>query len=137
MNLALRPRPVSSVASLTSATLYNSTTRLNYGIFRVHQFSVVIPAELHKSDFIFRFYVYGSTFDNPPGYLLSAHGTVFGALCADRFFGYVGTTGVVSGSVSDFVVWDGGLPFSGISWDWLHTRGAIARPETGFFYLVF
>jgi hypothetical protein len=86
----------------------------------------VTPARLHKSDFIFRFYVYGGTFDNPPGYLLSARGTVFGALCADGFFlyvmfiatircGYVGTTGVLSASVSDFMVWDEGLPFSGIS----------------------
>jgi hypothetical protein len=31
------------------------------------------------------------------------------------FFGFAGTTGVLSASVSDFVVWDGGLPFSGIS----------------------
>jgi hypothetical protein len=53
------------------------TTRLNDGIFRVHRFSVVTPAQLHRSGFIFRFYVYGGTFDNPPGYLLSARGTVF------------------------------------------------------------
>jgi hypothetical protein len=106
MDPALRPRPVSS---LTSVTLYNSTTRLNDGIFKVHRFSVVAPAQL------FRFYVYGGTFDNPPGYLLSARGTVFRALCAYGPFGYVGTTGVLSASVSDFVVWDGGLPFSGIS----------------------
>jgi hypothetical protein len=39
----------------------------------------------------------------------------FGALCTDGFFGFVGTTGVLSASLSDFVVWDGGLPFSGIS----------------------
>jgi hypothetical protein len=69
MDPASRPRPVSS---LTSVTLCNSTTRLNDGIFRVHRFSVVTPARLHGSDFIFRFYVYGGTFDNPPGYLLSA-----------------------------------------------------------------
>jgi hypothetical protein len=35
------------------------TTRLNDGIFTVHRFSVVTPARLHKSDFVFRFYVYG------------------------------------------------------------------------------
>jgi hypothetical protein len=35
---------------------------------------------------------------------------------------------VLSASVSDCVVSDGGLPFSGISWGWLHTRGAIAWP---------
>jgi hypothetical protein len=117
MDPALRPRPVSSVAFayLGNVTLYNSTTRWNDGIFKVHRFSVVTPARLHWSDFIFRFYVYGGTFDNPPGYLLSARGTVFGALCADGSFGYVGTTGVLSASVSDFIVWDGGLPFSGIS----------------------
>jgi hypothetical protein len=104
MDLALRPRPVSS---LTSVILHNSATRLNDGIFRVHRFSVVTPARLHKSGFVFRFYVYGGTFENPPGYL-SARGTVFGALCAYGFF-------VLSASVSDFVVWDGGLPFSDIS----------------------
>jgi hypothetical protein len=75
----------------------------------------VTPARLHKSDFIFRSYVYGGTFDNPPGYLLSARGTVFGTLYANGSFGYVGTTGVLSASVSGFMVWDGGLPFSGIS----------------------
>jgi hypothetical protein len=75
------------------------------------------PARLHRSDFIFRFYVYSGTLDNLLGYLLSACGTVFGALCADGFFffGYVGTAGVLSASVSDFMVCDGGLPFSGIS----------------------
>jgi hypothetical protein len=31
------------------------------------------------------------------------------------FFGFVETAGVLSVSVSDFVVWDGGLAFSGIS----------------------
>jgi hypothetical protein len=112
MDPALRLR---SVSSLTSVTLCNSTTRLNDGIFRVHRLSVVTLAQLHRSDFIFRFYVYGGTFDNSPGYLLSARGTVFGALCADGSFGYVGTTGVLSASVLDFMVWDGGLPFSGIS----------------------
>jgi hypothetical protein len=91
------------------------TTRLNDGIFRVHRFSAVTPARLHKSDFVFRFYVYAGTFDNPPRYFLSARGTVFGALCAYGFFGFVAATGVLSASVSDFVVWDGGLPFSGIS----------------------
>jgi hypothetical protein len=35
------------------------------------------------------------------------HGTILGALCAHGFFGFVGTTGVLSASVSDFVVWDG------------------------------
>jgi hypothetical protein len=124
MDPALRPRPVSS---LTSVTLHNSTTRLNDGIFRVHRLSAVTPTRLHKSDFVFRFYVYDGTFDNPQGDFLSARGTVFGALCAYGFFGFVRTTSVFSVSVSDFMVWDGGL----------HTRGAIARLEAGFFYLVF
>jgi hypothetical protein len=48
------------------------------------------------------------------GIFLSARGTVFGALCAYEFYGFVGTTGVLSASVSDFVGLDGGLPFSGI-----------------------
>jgi hypothetical protein len=30
-------------------------------------------------------------------------------ICADGFFGFIGTTGVLSASVSDFVVWDGRL----------------------------
>jgi hypothetical protein len=54
------------------------------------------PTRLHESDFVFRFYVYGGTFDNPPGYLLSARGTVFDALCVYGFFRFVRTiTGVV------------------------------------------
>jgi hypothetical protein len=32
--------------------------------------------------------------------LLSARGTVFGALCAYGFFGFIGTTGMLSASVS-------------------------------------
>jgi hypothetical protein len=50
-----------------------------------------------------------------PTDFLSVRGTVFGALCAYGFFEFVETTGVLSASVSDFVVWDRGLPFSGIS----------------------
>jgi hypothetical protein len=50
----------------------------------------VTPAQLHWSDFIFQFYVYGGTFDNPPGYLLSARGTVFGALCTDGLLDMLG-----------------------------------------------
>jgi hypothetical protein len=95
--------------------LNNSTTRLNDRIFKVHRFSVVTPARLHWSDFVFRFYVYGGTFVNPHRYLLSAHGTVFGTLCAYGSFGFVGTTGILSASVLDFMVWDRGLLFSGIS----------------------
>jgi hypothetical protein len=83
MDPALRLRPVSSVALVT---LYNSTARLNDGIFTVHRFSVATSTRLRKSECVFRFYVYGGIFDNPPGYLLSARGTVFGALCADGFF---------------------------------------------------
>jgi hypothetical protein len=101
--------------SLTSVTLRNSTTRLNDGIFKVHRFSVVTPARLHKSDFVFRSYVYGGTFDNPPGYFFICTWNSFGGFMRSGFFGFVGTTSVLSASVSDFVVWDGGLPFSGIS----------------------
>jgi hypothetical protein len=53
------------------------TTRLNDGILRVHRLSVVTPAQLHKSDFVFRFYVCGGTFDNPQGY--------FFYLCVEQF----------------------------------------------------
>jgi hypothetical protein len=35
------------------------------------------------------------------------------------FFGFVETTGVLSVSVLDFVVWDGGLPFSDVGGDGL------------------
>jgi hypothetical protein len=37
------------------------TTRLNDGIFKVHWFSVVTSARLHKPDFVFRFYVEART----------------------------------------------------------------------------
>jgi hypothetical protein len=70
MDPALRPRPVSS---LTSATLYSSTTRLNDGIFTVHQFSVAKSARLHKLECGFRLYVYGGIFDNPPGIFFCLH----------------------------------------------------------------
>jgi hypothetical protein len=74
MDPALRPRPVSSVAFAYLGNAYNSTTRLNDGIFTVHRFSVATSARLHQSECVFRFYVYGGIFDNPPG-LLSARGT--------------------------------------------------------------
>jgi hypothetical protein len=44
------------------------TTRLNDGIFTVRRFSIATSAHLHKSECVFRFYVYGGIFDNPPGY---------------------------------------------------------------------
>jgi hypothetical protein len=74
INPALRPRPVSSVAFAYLGNAYNSTTRLNDGIFTVHQFSIATSARLHQSECVFRFYVYGRIFDNPPG-LLSARKT--------------------------------------------------------------
>jgi hypothetical protein len=62
--------------------LYNIstyTTSVPHSIeFRVHWFSVLTHARLHKSDFGFRFYVYSGTFNNPPGYVLPARGTVWG-----------------------------------------------------------
>jgi hypothetical protein len=42
------------------------TTRLNDGIFIVHRFSVATSTRLRKSECVFRFYVYGGIFDNPP-----------------------------------------------------------------------
>jgi hypothetical protein len=73
MDPAPRPRPVSSVAFAYLGNTYNSSTRLNDGIFTVHRFSVATSARLHVSECIFRFYVYGGIFDNPPG-LLCARG---------------------------------------------------------------
>jgi hypothetical protein len=74
MDPVLRPRPVSSVAFAYLGNAYNSTTRLNDGIFTVHRFSIVTSARLHQSECVFRLYVYRGIFDNPPG-LLSARGT--------------------------------------------------------------
>jgi hypothetical protein len=79
MDPASRSRPVSS---LTSVVLHNSTTRLNDDIFKVHWFSVVTPDRLHKSDFVFQFYVYGGTFDNPPRYCFYLHVEQFWGLYA-------------------------------------------------------
>jgi hypothetical protein len=73
------------------------TTRLNDGMFRVHRFSFATPARPHKSDFVFRFYVYGGTFDNSQGDFLSTRGTIFGALCSYGFYRFVGTSCVLSG----------------------------------------
>jgi hypothetical protein len=66
MDPALRPRPVSS---LTSVTVHNSTTRLNDGIFTVRRFSVATSTRLRESECVYRFYVYGGISDNPPGFL--------------------------------------------------------------------
>jgi hypothetical protein len=102
MGTEWRPRLVSLVAF---AYLHNLTTRLNDGIFIVHRFSIATPARLRKSDFVFRFYVYGGTFDNQRGYFfLSTHGTVFSALCAYEYLDCDRTIGVLSDSVSDFIV---------------------------------
>jgi hypothetical protein len=43
-------------------------------ILRLYRFSVATSARLHKSECVFRFYVYGGIFDSPPG-LLFACGT--------------------------------------------------------------
>jgi hypothetical protein len=74
MDPAPRPGPVSSVAFAYLGNAYNSTSRLNDGKFTVHRFSVTTSARLHKSECVFRFYVYGGIFDNPPG-LLPERGT--------------------------------------------------------------
>jgi hypothetical protein len=60
------PRPVSS---LTSVTIYNSTTRLNDGIFTVSRFSVATA----QIGMCFRSYVYGGIFDNQPGGFFYLH----------------------------------------------------------------
>jgi hypothetical protein len=74
MDPALRRHPVPSVAFAYLGNTYNATSRFNDGIFTVHQVSVATSARLHKSECVFRFYVYGGIFDNPPG-LLSSHET--------------------------------------------------------------
>jgi hypothetical protein len=58
------------------------TTQLNDSIFSRLSVSLGTSAQLYKSDFVFRFYVHGDTFDNPSElfFFLSARGTVFGAL---------------------------------------------------------
>jgi hypothetical protein len=48
------------------------------------------------------------------------------------FFGFVGTTGMLSASVSGCVVWDGGLPFSRIC-----EVGSIQETRDRFFYSFF
>jgi hypothetical protein len=89
MDPALRPRPVFSVAF---AYLYNLATQLNDGIFTVHRFSVATSARLRKSGCVFRLYVYGGIFDNPPRFF-------FFYLLVEQFvFGFVSLF---------FVAWDG------------------------------
>jgi hypothetical protein len=53
------------------------TTRLNDGIFTVDRFSVATSARLRKSECVFRFFVYGGIFDNPPGFYLHMEQAVF------------------------------------------------------------
>jgi hypothetical protein len=65
------------------------TIRLNDGIFRVW-FSVMTPAQLHKLDAVFRIYLYGGKFDNPPGYCLSARETIFGTVALMGFLDLLG-----------------------------------------------
>jgi hypothetical protein len=83
MDAALRPRPVSLVMFAYLGNTYKSTTRLIDGIFTVHRFSVATSARLHQSECVFRLYVYGGIFDNPPR-LLSARGT--DCFCCFVFF---------------------------------------------------
>jgi hypothetical protein len=67
----------------------------------------VTPSQLYRSDFIFPFYIYGSTFNYLPSihYLHVEQFLVPYALTS--LFGYVGTTGYFSAIVSDLIVWDG------------------------------
>jgi hypothetical protein len=59
-------------------------TRLNDGIFRVLGFPLT-PARLHKSDFVFRFYVYGGIFGNPPRYFFICTWNSFGGFIRSSF----------------------------------------------------
>jgi hypothetical protein len=117
MDPALRSRPVSSVAF---AYLGNAL-HLNHSIERRHIYSPSVfrcdARLITQIGFVFRFYVYSGTFGNSPGYFFFClRVEQFLALYALMgFFGFVGTIGVLSAPISDFVVWDGGLSFSGIS----------------------
>jgi hypothetical protein len=53
------------------------TTRLNDGIFTVHRFSVATSTRLRKSECVFRFFVYGGIFDNPPGFFTCTWNRLF------------------------------------------------------------
>jgi hypothetical protein len=75
-------RQLSSVVLAYLGNTYNSTTRLNDGIFTVHGVSVATSARLHKSECVFRFYIFTGIFDNPRG-LLSTRGTDY--LCVVLF----------------------------------------------------
>jgi hypothetical protein len=98
----------------------------------------VTPARLHRSDSILGFYIYGGTLDNPLRYLLSAYGTVFGALCADEFlFRYIRTTDVLSASVSDWMVCDGDYGLVVYRKVGSITEELILGRRGVFFYLVF
>jgi hypothetical protein len=74
MDPALGPRPVSSVAFayLGNALQLDHSIERRY-IFTVHRFSVATSARLRKSECLFRFYVYGGIFDNPPGFFFYLH----------------------------------------------------------------
>jgi hypothetical protein len=77
MDSALRPRPVSSVAFVYLGNAYDSTTRLNDGIFTVHQFSVATSARLHQSECVFRFYVSAEYLTTHRDYYLHVERVVF------------------------------------------------------------
>jgi hypothetical protein len=67
MDPALRPRPVSSVVFVYLGNAYNS----NHSIERRHIYSPSVfrcdIRSTHQSEYVYRFYVYGGIFDNPPG----------------------------------------------------------------------
>jgi hypothetical protein len=74
MDPAPRPRPVSS---LTSVTLYSSTTRLNDGIFTVHRFSVATSARLHQSECVFSILRIRRNISRPTGIFICTWNSLF------------------------------------------------------------
>jgi hypothetical protein len=60
---AMRARPVSSVAFAYLGNAFNSTTRLNDGIFIFHRISVATSARLHQSEYVFCFFFFFLLFE--------------------------------------------------------------------------
>jgi hypothetical protein len=77
MDAALRPHPVSSITFVYLGNAYNSTTRLNDGIFTVHRFSVATSAQLHQSECVFRSYISAEYLTTHRDYYLHVERVVF------------------------------------------------------------
>jgi hypothetical protein len=92
------------------------TTRLNDGIFTVHRFSVATSARLRKSECVFRFYVYGGIFDNPPGFFCLYVGHLWALKVPMDIWIGIGVAGLLSVSVFTLlIVRGGGLLFCRIT----------------------